>query len=49
LEFLKCFNDKNNDGKIEKKEWFDYYAGVSATIDKDEDFMQMLKACWKLN
>ena len=49
LEFLKSFNDKNNDGKIDRAEWNDYYAGVSASVDNDDHFIKLMKACWKLD
>lgn len=39
VEFLQNFGDKNKDGKITRQEWDDYYAAVSASIDKDEYFV----------
>ena len=42
LEFLANFGDKNNDGNITKEEWNDYYAAVSASIDGDEQFVQLM-------
>ena len=48
LEFLQNFGDRNRDGKISREEWNDYYAAVSANIEKDEHFIQLMKACWKL-
>ena len=39
LEFLVNFGDKNNDGKITRKEWNDYYSAVSSSIDSDEHFV----------
>eukprot|EP00355_Strombidium_rassoulzadegani_P009546 CAMPEP_0168613616 /NCGR_PEP_ID=MMETSP0449_2-20121227/3543_1 /TAXON_ID=1082188 /ORGANISM="Strombidium rassoulzadegani, Strain ras09" /LENGTH=157 /DNA_ID=CAMNT_0008654255 /DNA_START=254 /DNA_END=727 /DNA_ORIENTATION=- len=48
LEYLANFGDKNNDGKITKKEWDDYYAAVSSSIDNDEHFVVLMKNCWKL-
>ena len=47
-EFLTHFGDKNNDGKIDRKEWADYYAAVSSSIDNDEHFVQLMKTAWKL-
>lgn len=32
-----------------KKEWNDYYAAVSASIDNDEHFVQLMKMAWKLD
>ena len=59
MEFLQNFGDKNKDGKLERvvwnqscdriiQEWNDYYAAVSASIDNDEHFIQLMKAAWKL-
>ena len=42
LEFLANFGDKNNDGMITKTEWNDYYASVSASIDNDDHFVQLM-------
>ena len=38
-EFLANFGDKNNDGKITRKEWNDYYSAVSSSIDNDDHFV----------
>ena len=48
LEFLANFGDKNGDGKVDRKEWNDYYAAVSSSIDNDEHFVQLMKAAWKI-
>jgi len=48
LEFLANFGDKNNDGKLTKTEWNDYYAAVSSSIDNDEHFVDLMKNAWKL-
>ena len=40
--FLESFGDVNKDGKITKKEWDDYYAAVSASVDKDEHFIVLM-------
>ena len=37
--FLKNFNDKNNLGKIDRKEWNDYNSAVSYSIDNDDHFL----------
>ena len=47
--FLKNFNDKNNTGKIDKKEWNDYYAAVSYSIENDDHFVIMMKTTWQLD
>ena len=48
MEFLGSFGDRNGDGKIDRKEWNDYYAAVSASIDNDDHFVQLMKTAWKL-
>ena len=48
-EFLGTFGgNKNGDGKLTKDEWDDYYSHVSASIDDDEYFVEMIKHAWKL-
>ena len=49
MEFLQSFGDRNGDGKIDRKEWNDYYAAVSASIDNDEHFVQLMRTAWKLD
>merc|ERR1719424_60001 len=48
LEFLANFGDKNNDGNITCTEWNDYYAAVSASIDNDQHFIDLMKNAWGL-
>lgn len=48
VQFLKCFGDKNGDGKITRSEWNDYYAAVSSNIDNDEHFVELMKMAWRL-
>ena len=47
--FLKNFNDKNNIGKIDRKEWNDYYSAVSSSIENDDHFVIMIKTTWGLD
>ena len=47
--FLKNFNDKNNLGKIDRKEWNDYYSAVSFAIENDDHFVIMMKTTWGLD
>ena len=47
--FLKNFNDKNSLGKIDRKEWNDYYSAVSYSIDNDDHFVIMMKTTWNLD
>ena len=48
VEFLACFGDKNRDGTITCAEWNDYYAAVSASVDNDDHFCELMKAAWKM-
>jgi len=48
IEFLACFGDKKGDGKITQSEWNDYYGGVSASIENDGHFCQLMVTAWKL-
>jgi ABC-type uncharacterized transport system substrate-binding protein len=47
IQFLNSFGDKNKNGTITKTEWDDYYAAVSSSIQHDEYFIDLMKACWK--
>lgn len=49
MAFLQNFGDKNRDGKITREEWNDYYAAVSANIDNDDHFVQLMKNCWRID
>eukprot|EP00828_Plagiopyla_frontata_P025587 TRINITY_DN3277_c0_g1_i3.p1 TRINITY_DN3277_c0_g1~~TRINITY_DN3277_c0_g1_i3.p1 ORF type:complete len:195 (-),score=36.98 TRINITY_DN3277_c0_g1_i3:133-717(-) len=49
LEFLQNFGDANKDGKVSRDEWNDYYAAVSASIDDDGHFVELMKIAWKLD
>lgn len=46
--FLKNFNDANGQGKIDRKEWNDYYSAVSYSIDNDDHFVILMKTAWNL-
>ena len=46
--FLKNFNDVNGQGKIDRKEWNDYYSAVSYSIDNDDHFVILMKTAWNL-
>ena len=47
LKFLVNFTDDNNDGTISKKQWDDYYATISARIERDDHFIQVITLVWK--
>ena len=46
--FLKNFNDMTGCGKIDRKEWNDYYHSVSSSIDNDDYFVTLMKTTWNL-
>lgn len=47
-EFLDVFDSDNKDGRVTKEEFINYYSGVSASIDTDQYFVEMMKSCWKM-
>ena len=47
LQFLLNFSDENNDGTISKEEWDGYYSKVSAKIDRDDHFVELMRLVWK--
>jgi Ca2+-binding EF-hand superfamily protein len=49
VQFLASFGDRNGDGIITHVEWNDYYAAVSANIDNDNHFVQLMRNAWKLD
>ena len=50
-DFLNNFDGArgNNDGVVTRQEWDDYYAAVSANIDNDNHFIQLMRNAWKLD
>ena len=48
-EFLSSFGDANKDGRITRDEWNDYYAAVSASIDNDDHFVELMRTAWRLD
>ena len=48
LEFLANFADRDNNGRISKCEWNDFYAAVSLSIDNDDHFCELMKSSWQL-
>ena len=47
-EFLDQFGNTDGDLSVSKAEWNSYYAGVSASMDNDEEFGLMMTNAWKL-
>lgn len=47
-KFLENFGDKNRDGLITRAEFNDYYAAISADIDNDDHFVQLMITAWRL-
>ncbi|XP_033760508.1 calcyphosin-like protein [Pecten maximus] len=48
-EFLDSFDSETNkDGLVTSDEFVDYYSGVSAFIDSDQYFEEMMRKCWQL-
>lgn len=48
-QFLQSFGDINKDGIISRTEWNDYYSAVSASIDNDDHFVELMRAAWRLD
>jgi hypothetical protein len=48
-DLLSHFNDRNRDGRISRAEWNEYYAAVSAGVQQDDHFVQLMKAAWQLD
>ncbi|XP_023224202.1 calcyphosin-like protein [Centruroides vittatus] len=48
-EFLNSFDVPDDpDGTVTREDFLNYYSGVSASIDDDEYFVEMMKGSWKL-
>lgn len=41
--------DGDQDGAISKQEWYDYYNGISASVDNDEEFILIITNAWRLD
>ena len=48
-KFLESFGDQDGDGLISKEEWYNYYCGISASVDSDEEFVLIITNAWKLD
>lgn len=50
-EFLDSFDGAkgNNDGRVSKTEWFDYYTDLSISLPSDDYFVQMMESTWGIS
>jgi hypothetical protein len=48
IEFLGTFGDKHGNGKISHDEWVDHYAAISAQVENDSHFVQLMVSTWRL-
>ncbi|XP_054418097.1 calcyphosin isoform X3 [Pteronotus mesoamericanus] len=46
--FLDNFDSSEKDGQVTLAEFQDYYCGVSASVDTDEEFVGMMTSAWRL-
>lgn len=46
--FLKNFSNEKKISSVTKRQWDDYYAGISATIDDDVHFIRLIKNQFKV-
>ena len=49
-DFLNNFDGArgNNDGKVTKQEWDDYYTDLSMSTPSDEYFVRMMESTWQV-
>lgn len=47
-EFLAQWDTQQKDGSVTRAEFQDYYADVSASIDDDDYFEQMIRTAWQI-
>ena len=48
VQVLDAFDQGDKDGKVTREEFEEYYKSLSAGIDRDEYFSQMIKTAWQL-
>lgn len=46
--WIDNFTEQDGDYEISTDDFFNYYVGVSSSIDDDEYFVEMMKSAWKL-
>lgn len=47
-EFMSQWDSQEADGIVTLDEFYEYYEGVSCSIDRDDYFELMMKNAWKL-
>jgi Ca2+-binding EF-hand superfamily protein len=47
VEFMKLWDTQEKDGIVTFDEFCDYYTDVSASIDRDDYFAEMMISAWK--
>ena len=47
-EFMKLWDTQDKDGIVTFEEFCEYYGDVSASVDDDIYFVEMMKSAWKL-
>lgn len=48
IEFMKLWDTQDKDGIITFNEFCEYYSDVSASVDDDQYFAEMMRSAWKL-
>ena len=48
VDFFSTFGDKHGNGRIERDQWNDHYAAVSAQIENDSHFVSLMVTTWRL-
>ena len=49
MEFMSLWDTQVKDGVVTFDEFCDYYRDVSASVDTDDGFVQIVTDAWKLN
>jgi len=45
-QFLSSFSDVCSGSEVTFTEFEEYYEGLSIAMERDEDFINMMKNCW---
>jgi len=49
MEFMKQWDTQVADGIVTFSEFLDYFSYISASIDSDQYFAEMMKSAWRLD